>query len=80
MLFGEPLVSTQSRLLVKHEVISDSEAKKILKKFKITVDKFPKILETDPQVVKIGAKAGQLIIIHRNDPNGSYPYYRYVVK
>ncbi|MGC8495776.1 MAG: DNA-directed RNA polymerase subunit RpoH/Rpb5 C-terminal domain-containing protein [Candidatus Micrarchaeia archaeon] len=67
-------------LIPKHEIVSASEAKKIAKKYNTTLDKFPKILESDPQVKAIGAKVGDLIAIHRNDPTGKYIYYRLVVK
>ncbi len=67
-------------LVPKHELLSESEAKKVSKKFNIPIDKFPKILESDPQVTALGAKPGQLIEITRNDGTGNYPYYRYVVK
>ncbi|MCL5412435.1 MAG: DNA-directed RNA polymerase subunit H [Candidatus Marsarchaeota archaeon] len=63
-----------------HELLSESETAKVAKKFGISLDKFPKINEGDPQAKKIGAKAGQLVAIHREDPTGKYTYYRYVVR
>ncbi|HUC38544.1 MAG TPA: DNA-directed RNA polymerase subunit RpoH/Rpb5 C-terminal domain-containing protein [Candidatus Acidoferrum sp.] len=66
------------RLVVKHAVLSSAEANKIAKRFKTTLDKFPKIAESDPQAKKIGAKPGQLVEIKRDDPTGSYLYYRFV--
>jgi len=74
------LVPAPVNLIPKHEIVSASEAKKIAKKFNTTLDKFPKILESDPQVKSLGAKAGDLIAIHRVDPTGKYVYYRLVVK
>jgi DNA-directed RNA polymerase subunit H (RpoH/RPB5) len=67
-------------LIPKHVIVSASDAKSIAKKFNTTLDKFPKILESDPQSKKIGAKAGDLIKIYRADPTGKYVYYRFVVK
>ncbi|MGC8652267.1 MAG: DNA-directed RNA polymerase subunit RpoH/Rpb5 C-terminal domain-containing protein [Candidatus Micrarchaeia archaeon] len=67
-------------LIPKHVIVSASDAKKIAKRFNTTLDKFPKILESDAQVKKIGAKAGDLIKIYRSDPTGKYLYYRLVVK
>ena len=67
-------------LIPEHELVSASEANKIAKKFGVQLEKFPKILESDPQVKKLNAKPGQLIAIHREDPTGGYIYYRYVVK
>ncbi len=67
-------------LIPEHELVSASEAVKISKKFGVPIEKFPKILESDPQVAKLAAKPGQLIAIHREDPTGKYIYYRYVVR
>ncbi len=79
MLVGEPLVFGED-LLVKHELLSESEAKAVSKKFNTPLDKFPKIFESDPQAQKLNAKPGSLIAIHREDPNEKYIYYRYVIK
>ncbi len=67
-------------LVPEHELLSESEAKKISKKFNTPLERFPKILESDPQAVKIKAAAGQLIAVHRNDGGKKYIAYRYVVK
>lgn len=68
------------RLIPEHELLSASEAKKVIKKYNVPLEKFPKIYETDPQAKKLGAKPGNLIAVHREDPTGSYEYYRLVVK
>lgn len=80
IFFGERLVPAPIDLIPKHVIVSASDAKKIAKKFNTVLDKFPKILESDPQVKSIGAKPGDLIAIHRADPTGKYIYYRLVVK
>ena len=67
-------------LIPKHEVLSESEAKRVSKKYNISLDKFPRIVETDVQAQKLKAKPGDLIAISREDPTGSYTYYRLVVK
>lgn len=67
-------------LIPKHELLSASEAKKVMKKFDTHIEKFAKISESDPQAKKLGAKPGNLIAVHRKDPTGSYTYYRLVVK
>jgi DNA-directed RNA polymerase subunit H len=73
------LVDTPN-LISKHEILSESEAKKVAKKYGITRDKFPRILETDVQVLKLKGKPGDLVAVSRKDPTGSYTYYRLVVK
>ena len=67
-------------LIPKHEIVSESEAKKAAKKYNISLDKFPRIQDSDVQALALKAKPGDLIAIHREDPTGSYIYYRLVVK
>ena len=68
------------KLIPEHELLSAADAKKASKKFNVPFEKFPKIVETDPQAKKLGAKPGNLIAIHMEDPTGSYIKYRLVVK
>ena len=75
------MVSTPPKLLLKHEKLSASEARKVAEKYRTPLDKFPRMLENDPQATKIGAKPGDLVAIHREEPHGgAYTYYRLVVK
>ncbi len=67
-------------LILQHKLLSDSETREVIKKYGVPIEKFPRILSSDPQAVKLEAKAGQLIAISRIDPNAKYVYYRYVVK
>ncbi len=68
-------------LVPKHEVLSEEEKKRVLEKFKITEEKLPKILESDPVVKKINAKVGDVIKITRKSPvKKESVYYRIVVK
>jgi DNA-directed RNA polymerase subunit H len=67
-------------LIPKHELLSESEAKEISKKYNTTIERFPKINESDPQAKKLDAKPGQLIQIHREGQRGKYLFYRFVVK
>lgn len=68
------------KLIPEHELLSASDAKKVAKKYNVPLEKFPKLLESDPQCKRLGAKPGNLILIHREDPTGKYEYYRLVVK
>ena len=67
-------------LIPEHELVSDSEAKKLVKEYNIPLEKFPKMVASDPQAKKLGAQPGQLVRIKRQDPTGKYTYYRYVVQ
>jgi DNA-directed RNA polymerase subunit H len=67
-------------LIPQHKLLSDNEAKRVSKEYGISFEKFPKILESDQQAQKLGAKIGQLIEIDRQESSHKYKYYRYVVK
>ncbi|RLG59325.1 MAG: DNA-directed RNA polymerase subunit H [Candidatus Hydrothermarchaeota archaeon] len=67
-------------LVPKHEVLTEEEAEKVLKKYNITKSQLPKILISDPMVKKIGAKVGDIIKITRESPTaGESIFYRVVV-
>lgn len=68
------------KLIPEHELLSVSDSKKAAKKYGVPYEKFAKMLETDPQARKLGAKPGNIIAIHMEDPTGSYIKYRLVVK
>lgn len=48
-----------------HEIIFEKEQKELMEKYNITPDRLPKILNTDPVSVFIGAKPGQIVKITR---------------
>jgi DNA-directed RNA polymerase subunit H (RpoH/RPB5) len=79
------LVAKREHLLVPvHEILTDAEAKKVLEALNTTREALPKILESDPQAKKLGAKSGQMLRIYREDPpyqsKTKYVYYRLVIK
>ena len=64
----------------KHEILSEEEKKELLEKLNIQEKQLPKILDSDPVVKKINAKAGDVIKITRNSPTaGKSIYYRLVI-
>ena len=72
---------------MKHElvpdfrILSEKEKEELLKRHKVTIDRIPKILESDPVVKKIGAKVGDILEIKRKSISaGSVVYYRVVIK
>ncbi len=68
------------RFLPKHEILSEEEAEKILKKYNVSKRQLPKIRLKDPVIKVIGAKEGDLIKITRKSPTSKEsPYYRVVV-
>ncbi|MDE1860857.1 MAG: DNA-directed RNA polymerase subunit H [Candidatus Micrarchaeota archaeon] len=60
--------------------MSEGDVKSLIKELQIAPENLPKIFSTDPQAVKIGAKPGQIIKIHRKEGQLSYFYYRVVVE
>jgi DNA-directed RNA polymerase subunit H len=68
-------------LVPKHEILSEEEAKEVLSRYRVTPDKLPYILSSDPVVKALGAKPGQLLRITRKSPTaGESVYYRVVVE
>ena len=67
-------------LVPKCRVLTEKEVTEILKCYGIKKSQLPRILETDPIVVELGAKKGDVIEFIRNSPvAGESVYYRVVV-
>ena len=60
--------------------MSASEIKKLLEEMDLKAYNLPKIHESDPQAKKIGAKAGDIIEVEREDMGISYKQFRQVVE
>jgi DNA-directed RNA polymerase subunit H (RpoH/RPB5) len=68
-------------LVPNHELISEDEKKQLFKKYNITPDQLPKVLDTDPVCLSIGAKPGQIIKITRKSTTAKNAViYRFVVE
>lgn len=80
LCFDGELLASNYDLVPEHELLSESEAKSISKRFNTPLERFPKMLESDPQAVRLKAASGRLIAVHRNDDGKKYIAYRYVVK
>ena len=55
------IIVPEYSLAPKYTILSDEEVKKQLETVHLTRYSLPKILETDPQMIWIGAKAGQVV-------------------
>ena len=65
----------------KHEIISIKEAEQVLKKFNCKPTELPLIFVTDPAIVGLGVKPGDMIKITRKSSTaGESLYYRYAVE
>ncbi len=65
----------------KHEIISKKEAEEVLEKYNCKPTELPLIFVTDPAILGLGVKPGDMIKITRKSPTaGKSLYYRYVVE
>lgn len=63
-----------------HEVLSEKEIGGILEKMGLKKENLPKIFASDPQAKRVGAKAGQVIRVSREDAGNKFEYYRLVIE
>ena len=71
----------QHKLVPLHVIISDKEKEELFKRYNITPDQLPKILNTDPVSISIGAQPGQIIkIIRKSHTAKEAVAYRLVVE
>jgi|TARA_B110000196_G_scaffold246779_1_gene215697 DNA-directed RNA polymerase subunit H len=65
----------------KHEIITKKEAQKVLDDFNCKPTELPLIFVTDPAILELGVKPGDMIKITRKSGTaGQSIYYRYVVE
>ena len=68
-------------LVPEHIILSEKESKEFLEKYGIKIDQLPKILSSDPAVVSIGGKHGQIVKIIRKSQTAKYATaYRLIVE
>jgi len=66
-------------LVPEHEVLSASDRKAVLEKFRVTKEQLPVIMSTDPVIKQIGAKPGDVVkITRKSETAGKSVYYRCV--
>lgn len=70
----------EHKLVPKHEIASEEEREKILKKYGVEAHQLPKIKSRDPVAKAIGATSGDILKITRESPTaGEVVVYRYVL-
>jgi DNA-directed RNA polymerase subunit H (RpoH/RPB5) len=72
---------TKHDLVPEHIILSEAEKKNLLKQYQLELNQFPKILDTDPVALRIGAKPGQILkIIRKSHTAKEAVSYRLVVE
>lgn len=67
-------------LVPKHEILKGDKRAELLSKYRVEPYQLPRIKKSDPAIIAIGAKVGDIVKILRDSPTaGSYVAYRYVV-
>ena len=65
----------------KHEIMTKKEAEQVLKEYNCNATLLPLIFVTDPAIIGLGVKPGDMIkITRRSGTSGISLYYRYVVE
>ena len=71
----------EHKLVPLHIIISEKEREELFEKFKITPDQLPKIMNTDPVSISIGAQPGQIVkIVRKSHTAKEAVAYRLVVE
>jgi len=71
----------EHELVPEHSKLSEKEAKDLLKKYNLTIREIPKILITDPAIVHLDVKEGDVIKIKRHSRTaGDVVFFRGVIK
>ncbi len=76
-----PILVPDHVYVPKHEIMTKKEAEEVLLKYNCKPTELPFIFVTDPAIVGLGIKPGDMIKITRNSATaGESLYYRYVVE
>jgi len=71
----------EHQLVPKHVILSESERDELLKKYGITMQQLPKIVLSDPVIMALNGKIGDVIkIIRKSQTAGESIYYRVVAR
>jgi DNA-directed RNA polymerase subunit H (RpoH/RPB5) len=81
LLYANFKVDVRDNIMVPaHSLCTLEETQKVMKDNKIeNLAQFPQIKKSDPQVLWVGGKPGQLVKIIRKDVTGEVLYYRIIV-
>lgn len=79
---GFPSFNIFKHILVPvHEILTEKEREEMLKKYHVKVHQLPRIVASDPAVIAIGGRPGDILKIVRDSSTaGKHVFYRYVVE
>ena len=64
----------------KHELLTPEEKEKFLEDFKVQAYQLPRINASDPAIIAVGGKPGDIVrVIRKSTTAGKYVAYRYIV-
>ncbi len=76
-----PILVPDHVYVPKHEIMTKDDAEDVLKKFNCQPTELPLIFASDPAILGLGVKPGDMIKITRKSATaGEAIYYRYVVE
>ena len=76
-----PILVPDHVYVPKHEIMTKKEAEQVLKEFNCNATELPLIFVTDPAIIGLGVKPGDMIrITRKSGTSGISLYYRYVVE
>ena len=76
-----PILVPNHAYVPKHQIMTKKEAEKVLQEFNCKPTELPLIFVTDPAILGLGVKPGDMIRITRKSGTaGESTYYRYVVE
>ncbi len=81
MVKKNPVLVPDHVYVPRHEIVSKAEAEEVIREYNCRLTELPLIFATDPAIVGLGVKPGDLIRITRKSSTaGESVYYRYVVE
>lgn len=81
MVKKEPVLVPDHVYVPRHEIVTKEEAEEVIREYNCRLTELPLIFATDPAIVGLGVKPGDLVRITRKSSTaGESVYYRYVVE
>lgn len=81
MVKKEPVRVPDHRYVPRHEIVTKEEAEGVIREYNCRLTELPLIFASDPAILGLGVKPGDLVRITRKSSTaGESVYYRYVVE